>query len=144
MPSRLLAHQLTCLTFKQTMVVLRMAALLHKRILSRLILPFTENDKPSVDLDKLLALSASLAAGSDDMPESLWSPQDPRQIASRVGEVQKRVHMLREPLASSGLLPSEPPVEGAPASQSSNKDAEWFKMCFDQIDKAVRSITANS
>jgi hypothetical protein len=139
-----LSRQLIWFAFKQTMMVLRMAALLHKRILSRLVLPSAGNDQTSIDLENLLALSASLSTGSDDMAESLWSPQDPGQVASRAREVQKRVHTLREPLVSSGLLPPEPPAEGIPASQTSNKDAEWFKMCFDQIDKAVRNITVNS
>ncbi|KAG9125388.1 hypothetical protein FRC07_007794 [Ceratobasidium sp. 392] len=133
-------------TAKKVMLLLRMVALLHKRIMSRLVAPSTETSSSKLDLEGLLSLSTSLAAGSDDIATSLWSPQDAQQITSRAKSVQDRVHALREPLVPSGLLPAngtEQLAESGPNSQSSNKDAEWFKMCFDQIDKAVRNIIVN-
>ncbi|KAG8678420.1 hypothetical protein FRC08_017795 [Ceratobasidium sp. 394] len=132
---------------KKVMLLLRMVALLHKRIMSRLIVPSTDANTPVLDIESLLALSASLAAGSDDIAASLWSPQDMQQIISQAKSVQDRVHAFLEPLASSGLFPAsvgERSTEGNSSSQTTNKDAEWFKMCFDQIDKAVRSVTVNS
>ncbi|KAG8776433.1 hypothetical protein FRC12_000912, partial [Ceratobasidium sp. 428] len=130
---------------KKVMLLLRMIALLHKRTMSRLIIPSTETNASELDLESLLTLSTSLAAGSDDIATTLWSPQDPQQITSRAKTVQDRVQALQGPLASSGLLPSD--VGGQPTGddpQTPSKDAEWFKMCFDQIDKAVRNITVNS
>lgn len=126
------------------MLIFRMVALLHKRILSRLVLPSADNTSFEIDLENLLALSSSLAASFDDVAESLWSPQDPQHIISRTTALQRRVHALREPLLSSGLLPSKTAAQSAEGKsdfQVSNKDVEWFQMCFDQIDKAVHNTT---
>ena len=121
-----------------------MVALLHKRILSRLVLPSTDDVSIDIDLENVLALSSSLAASFDDVAESLWSPQDPQHIISRTAALQKRVHALREPLVASGLLPPKSgtqPAEGKSNSEVSSKDVDWFQMCFDQIDKAVHNTT---
>ncbi|KAG8747400.1 hypothetical protein FRC10_001071 [Ceratobasidium sp. 414] len=132
---------------KKVMLLLRMVALLHKRIMSRFIATSADANTSGLDLESLLSLSASLAAGSDDIATSLWSPQDMQQIMSRAKSVQDRVHALRRLLAPSGLLPSSTgkrPTEENPSPQTIDKNAEWFEMCFDQIDKAVRNITVNS
>ncbi|KAF8607873.1 hypothetical protein BDV93DRAFT_519863 [Ceratobasidium sp. AG-I] len=129
---------------KKAMLTFRMVALLHKRILSRLVLPSTGNASIDIDLETLLALSSSLAAGFDDVAESLWSPQDPQHIISCTKTLRERVHALREPLVTSGLLPPKPgtqAAEGKINSQVSSKDVDWFQMCFDQIDKAVHNTT---
>lgn len=134
-------------TAQKVTMLLRMVALLHKRIMSRLIAPSSEVLTPGAfDLEGVLALSTSLASGSDDIAAALWSPQDMQQIMSRAKLVQERVHALHEPLVSFGLLPSvgEQSLEGNSQTATAGKDAEWFKMCFDQIDKAVRNITVNS
>lgn len=126
------------------MLIFRIVALLHKRILSRIITPSAETTKIDVDLEQLLSLSSALAAAVDDMAASLWSPQDPRQIASRATTVQQRVHALREPLVTSGLLPSHTDnqsIEHKASSHIDSKDVEWFQMCFAQIDKAVNNTT---
>src|SRR5689334_15520216 len=116
------------------MMLLRIVALFHKRIMSRLVLSASEAETSRLDLESLLASSTSLASASDDVASALWSPQDIQQIISRAKSIQDRVHTLREPLISSGLLPSsstEQSSEGSPQPATTNKDIEWFKMCFE-------------
>lgn len=123
------------------MLILRMVALLHKRILLRIITPWPGTKADGTELERLLSLSSELAARIDDMAASLWSPQDPQQIAARAAAVQKRADALRESLISSGSLPSGQPIEPGTDSHVDSKDVEWFQMCFSQIDKAVSNIS---
>ncbi|KEP48962.1 Grap2/cyclin-D-interacting protein [Rhizoctonia solani 123E] len=133
--SKLAVHEVEAA--KKVMLILRMVALLHKRILSRIISPTI--DRP-VELEQLLAFSTSLAAGVDDTAASLWSPQDSQQIAGRTTAIQKKIQDLRGFLTSSEILPSEPQeVERNASSHIDKKDTEWFHMCFAQIDKAVKN-----
>ncbi|CAE6472247.1 unnamed protein product [Rhizoctonia solani] len=133
--SKLAAHEVEAA--KKVMLILRMVTLLHKRILSRVISPAIEG---ALDLEQLLASSTGLASGVDDTAASLWSPQDPQQIASRVTTVQKKVQGLRDILKVSGILPSESREnEDNTTSHIDKKDIEWFYMCFAQIDKAVQN-----
>ncbi|CAE6487923.1 unnamed protein product [Rhizoctonia solani] len=125
---------------KQVVLILRMVVLLHKRILSRIINPAIEGN---LELEQLLASSTGLAAGTDDTVASLWSPQDPQQIADRVAEVQKKIRDLRELLSMSGVLPPETQAtEHNVGSRIDKKDIEWFHMCFAQIDKAVKNTNS--
>ncbi|KAJ1308807.1 hypothetical protein OPQ81_004495 [Rhizoctonia solani] len=133
--SKLAAHEVE--VAKKVMLILRMVVLLHKRILSRVISPAVEG---SLELEQLLAFSKDLAAGIDDMAASLWSPQDPQQIASRASAVQKKTRGLQELLSISGiLLPETQVAEPNTSSRIDKKDTEWFHMCFAQIDKAVKN-----
>ncbi|CAE6509429.1 unnamed protein product [Rhizoctonia solani] len=134
--SKLAAHEVEAA--KKVMLILRMVALLHKRILSRIITPSFDS---SVELEQLLMLSTSLAAGTDDIAASLWSPQDPQQIASRATAIQKNTQGLQDLLTSSGILPLEmQEVEHDGSPHINKKDIEWFHMCFAQIDKAIKNI----
>ncbi|KAG8690487.1 hypothetical protein FRC11_011228 [Ceratobasidium sp. 423] len=123
---------------KQVMLILRMVALLHKRILSRIVSPAVEG---GLELEQLLAFSTSLAAGIDDTAASLWSPQDPQQITDRITAVQKKIRDLRELLSTSGFLPPETQATEPNAGSRMDKDIEWFHMCFAQIDKAVKNTS---
>ncbi|CUA70051.1 hypothetical protein RSOLAG22IIIB_00396 [Rhizoctonia solani] len=134
--SKLAAHEVE--VAKKVMLILRMVALLHKRILSRIITPSFDS---SIELEQLLMLSTSLAAGTDDIAASLWSPQDPQQIASRATAIQKKTQGLRDRLNSFGILPLETQeIEHDGSPHINKKDIEWFHMCFAQIDKAIKNI----
>ncbi|QRW16164.1 Grap2/cyclin-D-interacting protein [Rhizoctonia solani] len=100
--SKLATHEVE--TAKKVMLILRMVALLHKRVLSRIISPALEG---SLELEQLLGFSTGLAGGVDDIAASLWSPQDSQQISNRAAEIRKKTQALRETLHTSGIIPSE-------------------------------------
>ncbi|KAF8742974.1 Grap2 and cyclin-D-interacting, partial [Rhizoctonia solani] len=133
--SKLATHEVE--TAKKVMLILRMVALLHKRVLSRIISPALEG---SLELEQLLAFSTGLAGGVDDIAASLWSPQDSQQISNRAAEIRKKTQALRETLHTSGIIPSETEVTNHhDNSRVDKKDIEWFDMCFAQIDKAIKN-----
>jgi hypothetical protein len=133
--------------------LLRFVTLLHKRILSDLLVPA---NSLSVDqLDSLVGFSSSLQVGMDEVIAALYPTQQPVAISVALKTLTthvEAVHTQVEP-----LLPPVVPVDivierldavslnSSPASEtpkaSKNRDpAQWFRTCFAQIQKVSTTL----
>ncbi|KAJ7774823.1 hypothetical protein B0H16DRAFT_1880040 [Mycena metata] len=116
--------------------ILRLAQLLHKRIL-RDILATTKQPPDNSTLDALSSLSHTLLSASDELVSTLYTPQDPTKMETEACSFRKLISDFQASLAKPDALETQ---LGA-LSLGSNNASKWFDTCFVQLYKAVDALS---
>ncbi|KAJ7709907.1 hypothetical protein B0H17DRAFT_916206 [Mycena rosella] len=123
---------------KKVHAILRLAQLLHKRILADILSPPQDSPNNST-LDILSALSHLLLSASDELVSTLYTPQDPSNIASELSSFRKIISDFQASLAKPDALETQ--LENL--SLGSSSGSKWFDTCFVQLYKAVDALAAS-
>ncbi|KAF8077948.1 hypothetical protein FPV67DRAFT_1685322 [Lyophyllum atratum] len=134
---------------KKIHAILRMSTLLHKRIITDILLPPSHSPlklSPHFvqHMDSLPPHSSALLVASDDLVSTLYTPQDPSDISTELDSFIEIIDNLR---ATVLVLLQEPTLAEQMEAMSlkstgvSQKDPKkWFEACFIQIRKAVDTL----
>ncbi|KAF7338298.1 hypothetical protein MVEN_02055200 [Mycena venus] len=115
--------------------ILRLAQLLHKRIL-RDILPASQKPPNNAILDALSSLSHTLLSASDELVSTLYTPQDPKKMETELSAFRKIISDFQASLAKPDALETQ--LQSL--SLETNNGSKWFDTCFVQLFKAVDAL----
>lgn len=138
---------------KNVYSVLRLTALLHKRILMDLLSSAPTPSPPSFALDALLLQSHALLAASDEVVSSLYIPQNPATISKEslalldiINGLQLQLRIFFPDTSSLEEQLSGLSIEGDDKSASTpskpTADKKWFDICFDQVTKTSANLVS--
>lgn len=138
---------------KNVYSVLRLTALLHKRILMDLLSSAPTPSPPSFALDALLLQSHALLAASDEVVSSLYIPQNPATISKEslalldiINGLQLQLRIFFPDTSSLEQQLSGLSIEGDDKSASTpskpTADKKWFDICFDQVTKTSANLVS--
>ncbi|KAJ7632617.1 hypothetical protein FB45DRAFT_510008 [Roridomyces roridus] len=120
---------------KQVHGILRLVQLLHRRILRDIL--STSHDAPSnATLDSLSTLSHTLLSASDDLVATLYTPQDPQNVATELGSFRKLISDFQALLAKPDALETQLQR----LSLETKNGSKWFDTCFVQLHKAIDAL----
>ncbi|KAJ7452413.1 hypothetical protein B0H11DRAFT_1876433 [Mycena galericulata] len=117
--------------------ILRLAQLLHKRIL-RDILSTSQDSPNNPTLDTLSSLSHQLLSASDELVSTLYTPQDPRNIERELKFFRKIMSDVQASLVKPDALETQLEY----LSLEDKNGSRWFDTCFVQLYKAVDALDA--
>ncbi|KAJ7449809.1 hypothetical protein FB451DRAFT_1052648 [Mycena latifolia] len=115
--------------------ILRLAQLLHKRILAD-ILSISQEPPNNSTLDTLSSLSHMLLSASDELVSTLYTPQDPSNIETELRSFRKIISDFQASLAKPDAL--ETHLKNL--TLGSSNGSKWFDTCFVQLYKAVDAL----
>ncbi|KAJ7940640.1 hypothetical protein B0H13DRAFT_2226014 [Mycena leptocephala] len=115
--------------------ILRLAQLLHKRIL-RDILSTSQESPNNSTLDALSSLSHTLLSASDELVSTLYTPQDQEKMETELRSFRKLISDFQASLVKPDALETQ--LESL--SMASNNGSKWFDTCFVQLYKAVDAL----
>lgn len=132
----------------QVHVILRLSTLLHKRLIKDILsTTFQPPEVLATDLaqhfDTLPSQSSALLAASDNLISTLYAPQNQIQVIAELSSFLNAIRQLRSLLAMFYEGPSSLVEQMARVSLQGepSKDPKiWFNTCFDQVEKAVKSL----
>ncbi|KIK47042.1 hypothetical protein CY34DRAFT_799738 [Suillus luteus UH-Slu-Lm8-n1] len=138
---------------KNVYSVLRLTALLHKRIFMDLLSSAPTPSPPSFALDALLLQSHALLAASDEVVSSLYIPQNPATIRKEtlalldiINGLQLQLRIFFPDTSSLEHQLSGLSIEGDDKSTSTpskpTADKKWFDICFDQVTKTSANLVS--
>lgn len=106
--------------------------LLHRRILRDIFSISPSN----VVLDDLSALSHTLLSASDDLVSTLYTPQDPQNVATELGYFRKIISDIQASLVKPDVLETQLDR----LSLDNKNGSKWFDTCFIQLYKAIDAL----
>ncbi|KAF8212238.1 hypothetical protein K438DRAFT_1484924, partial [Mycena galopus ATCC 62051] len=112
--------------------ILRLAQILHKRILRDILSTSQEAPNNSM-LDVLSSLSHELLSASDELVSTLYTPQDPDRIRTELSAFRKIISDFQASLAKPDALETQ--LQSL--SLAPDDGSKWFDTCFVQLFKAV-------
>lgn len=132
----------------QVHVILRLSTLLHRRVIKDILSttfqpPEVLTTNTAQHLDALPSQSSALLAASDDVISTLYAPQNQIQIIAELSSFLDVMRQLRSLLAVFYEGPSSlvEQMERVSLQGEPSKDPKiWFNTCFDQVEKAVKSL----
>lgn len=136
---------------KKLHTILRLSNLLHKQILKRVLSPPADSPNSltpaAPDLDTLLSHSSALLANADDLISTMYTPQNPLDIATELASYIENIEHLRLYLCV--LLQGDALAKQLNELNLDNHSAtlkdpqQWFNACFDQIQKAADALKSD-
>lgn len=141
-------------TICQVYSVLRLTALLHKRIFMDLLSSAPTPSPPSFALDALLLQSHALLAASDEVVSSLYIPQNPATIRKEslalldiINGLQLQLRIFFPDTSSleqqlSGLSIGGDDKSTSTPTSKPTADKKWFDICFDQVTKTSANLVS--
>ena len=134
---------MTCVL--QVHLVLRLSALLHKRISSDLLVRSSDTTTPPHSvLDGMPSMSRDLLSAADELAAVSHSPQDPRLMEANLQDIQavlKRIEATVRHFFPEEFL--ETAIGGLSLKdreQAISKKKKWFDGCFEQLARAVVTL----
>lgn len=131
--------------------ILRLTALLHKRIFLDVLSSTCPVPVPNVAYDLLLEQSHSLLAATDELVATLYPPQDPDSVYKEVAALMTVIATLRTRLqvffpVDDGLDVelNQLSIQDTPLSKSRKVNKKWFDTCFDQISRLSSNFISPS
>ncbi|KAJ6596892.1 hypothetical protein DFH09DRAFT_1133032 [Mycena vulgaris] len=118
--------------------ILRLAQLLHKRVLTD-ILSTSRGPPNNSTLDTLSSLSHVLLSASDELVSTLYTPQHRSNIETELRSFRKIISDFQASLAKPDALETQ--LENL--SLGSSTGSKWFDTCFVQLYKAVDALDAS-
>ncbi|KAL0071420.1 hypothetical protein AAF712_001277 [Marasmius tenuissimus] len=131
-------------------LVLRLSALLHKRISSDILARSSDTIIPAHQvLDRMPSLSQSLLSAADELVATSHPPQNPSIMGANLRDIQAVIRSIETAVHQSFPEESvETAIEdlslkdGGSAIKISKKK-KWFDGCFEQLAKAVGTAQAS-
>jgi hypothetical protein len=125
---------------------------LHKQILKGILSPPADSPLRSPtnatpDLDALLSHSSALLVSADDLISTMYTPQNPLDVATGLASYVKVIRHLRQYLQV--LLHGDTLTEQLDKLRLDNDSApsrdpwQWYNTCFDQIQKATDALKSD-
>ncbi|CAL1705071.1 unnamed protein product [Somion occarium] len=141
---------------KKIQPLLRMSALLHKRIMLDLLKKGqTYSSEFSRRADSLLDMSNTLLLAHEEIVAVLYAPQKLPAISESLAELVTAVKRVQDTLLNQELLPPPRPVDGVASleqtlaavsiskSETPKKERDvrkWFDTCFEQMFKLSKTL----
>ncbi|KAJ7273712.1 hypothetical protein B0H12DRAFT_1228528 [Mycena haematopus] len=115
--------------------ILRLAQLMHKRILRDILATSQQTPNNSI-LDVLSSLSHQLLSASDELVSTLYTPQDPDRMKTELSAFR----IITSDFQASLAKPDAPETQLQNLSLTLNNGSKWFDMCFVQLFKAMDAL----
>ncbi|KAJ7097930.1 hypothetical protein B0H15DRAFT_945488 [Mycena belliarum] len=117
--------------------VLRLAHLLHKRVLTD-ILSTSRQPPDNSTLDTLSSLSHRLLTTSDELVSTLYTPQDPNNVGTELRAFRQIISDFQASVDKPDALETQ--LENL--ALGSSNGSKWFGTCFVQVYKAIDALDA--
>ncbi|KAG7092445.1 hypothetical protein E1B28_008799 [Marasmius oreades] len=132
-------------------MILRLTALLHRKVYTDLLKTSPENPPPShLVLDKLPSLSRALVSAADEVIAASHPPQDPSMLRLDLNvykgvlkDIEDTVHLFFSKDSVEVLIEGLSLHDGELGKKKKISKLKWFDGCFEQIEKGFRTAEAS-
>ena len=99
-----------------------------------------------LELDTLLSHSSTLLVSADDLLSTMYTPQNPSDVATELASYVQVIQHLRQYLRlflHGDILAQQLDKLNLNYSAPSKDPWQWYNTCFDQIQKAVDALKSD-